>query len=328
MIQRPRVTSSGLNEKDHDLLVKELTKYAQEGASDDDLMAFKKEFVAQKKKSIQKKEVSEPISASKPSASNIQAQEQSTSSDTENQSQTSGLVSSNGNQYRLAGSKQPKLPETETSNYDLQQNKAVDKQMSKTAKKPISTPQQRLENVQIANQTATPARDIVEQTITPQQVVEDAKNKIFSVNQDKLDQAVNDEESKNEGFWGTLKQGATDVLNSVSNGMNKLGLIDESANLKLPIPYEDYLKGIDKSLPQEQRLAMAKDLFIKDKAKQQIEDNAKNLLSIIVTSANSGILEYIPNTISLDSLKNKIGNGTKTLYQIYTNIFEDYFEEA
>ena len=82
MIQRPRVTSSGLNEKDHALLVKELTKYAEEGASDDDLIAFKKEFVAQKKKSIQKK-VSEPIAAEEPLVSNTQTTKPATSLATE-----------------------------------------------------------------------------------------------------------------------------------------------------------------------------------------------------------------------------------------------------
>ncbi|CAD8090370.1 unnamed protein product [Paramecium sonneborni] len=49
---------------------------------------------------------------------------------------------------------------------------------------------------------------------------------------------------------------------------------------------------------------------------------------IIVTSANSGIVEYIPNTQSIDSLKKMFGNGTKTLYQIYQEIFGSGFEEA
>ncbi|CAD8205941.1 unnamed protein product [Paramecium octaurelia] len=49
---------------------------------------------------------------------------------------------------------------------------------------------------------------------------------------------------------------------------------------------------------------------------------------IIVTSANSGIVEYIPNTTSIDSLKKMYGNGTKTLYQIYQEVFGNSFEEA
>lgn len=47
---------------------------------------------------------------------------------------------------------------------------------------------------------------------------------------------------------------------------------------------------------------------------------------ILVTSANSGILEFVPNTISLDGLKKKYPG--KSLLQIYTEIFEFDFEEA
>jgi len=50
--------------------------------------------------------------------------------------------------------------------------------------------------------------------------------------------------------------------------------------------------------------------------------------NITVTSANSGIVEYIPNTMSIDGLKKKFGNGTKTLFQIYNEIFGRQFVEA
>lgn len=49
---------------------------------------------------------------------------------------------------------------------------------------------------------------------------------------------------------------------------------------------------------------------------------------IIVTSASSGLIEYIPNTISIDALKKQFGQGTKTLYAIYKEIFGNNFEEA
>lgn len=47
---------------------------------------------------------------------------------------------------------------------------------------------------------------------------------------------------------------------------------------------------------------------------------------IVVTSANSGILEFVPNTISLDGLKKKYTG--MSLLQIYTKIFDFDFEEA
>ena len=47
---------------------------------------------------------------------------------------------------------------------------------------------------------------------------------------------------------------------------------------------------------------------------------------IVVTSANSGILEFVPNTIALDGLKKKYPG--MSMIQIYTQIFQYDFEEA
>jgi hypothetical protein len=63
MIQRPKTTPSGLKEEDHKKLVIELTKYAEEGASDSELKQFREAFISQKKKSIQEQK--------SPSESNI-----------------------------------------------------------------------------------------------------------------------------------------------------------------------------------------------------------------------------------------------------------------
>jgi len=229
---------------------------------------------------VKKKEISEPTSTQKTLASNTQAQEQSTSSDTEEPNQTSASDGLGGppkmkiftgfSKEEQQKMQSPQKPAT---------NLPTKKQIQATAGKPVKEMITQYSDIAKQKQEEEQRKKASLDEYAKKQSIEDAKNKIFSVDQDKLNQAVNDEESKNEGFLGMLKQGATDVLNSVSVGMNKLGLIDEPANLKLPVPYEDYLKGIDKSLPQDQRLAMAKDLFIKDKAKQQIEDNAKNLLS-------------------------------------------------
>ena len=47
---------------------------------------------------------------------------------------------------------------------------------------------------------------------------------------------------------------------------------------------------------------------------------------IIVTSPNSGFLEFCTNTISLDGLKKK--SQSKSLYHFYKKTFGDDFEEA
>ena len=46
---QPKKPSNGLSEKDNQLLISELTKYAEEGASDDDLREFKNTFISLKK---------------------------------------------------------------------------------------------------------------------------------------------------------------------------------------------------------------------------------------------------------------------------------------
>lgn len=48
---------------------------------------------------------------------------------------------------------------------------------------------------------------------------------------------------------------------------------------------------------------------------------------IIVTSKDSGILEFCTETISVDGLKKKFSH-LKGLNLIYKEIFQDYFEEA
>lgn len=48
---------------------------------------------------------------------------------------------------------------------------------------------------------------------------------------------------------------------------------------------------------------------------------------IIVTSANSGILEFCADTLSIDGLKKKMPQY-QTLYEIYKKVFGSEFEEA
>jgi len=66
MLQRPKNNPSGLNDENHKQLISELTKYAQEGASDDDLKKFKETFIAQKKKSVSQPTSQKNVLASKP----------------------------------------------------------------------------------------------------------------------------------------------------------------------------------------------------------------------------------------------------------------------
>ncbi|EAS00372.3 phosphatidylinositol 4-kinase (macronuclear) [Tetrahymena thermophila SB210] len=48
---------------------------------------------------------------------------------------------------------------------------------------------------------------------------------------------------------------------------------------------------------------------------------------ILVLSASSGILEFLPDTLSIDALKKKV-DGFTNLYDFYQDTFGDYFDEA
>jgi len=47
-----------------------------------------------------------------------------------------------------------------------------------------------------------------------------------------------------KGTWNGIKQGVTDVMNAAMSGMNKLGLVDETGDLKVPNVLEDLRKEV------------------------------------------------------------------------------------
>jgi len=113
MIQRPKTTPSGLREDDHKVLVSELTKYAQEGATDDELKEFRESFISEKKKSIQSQKdgTKAPLSSTTPTES------------VELAPKDGSLDTAKPPKFRLEGQKTT-VPETEQKNlYDLKQNK-------------------------------------------------------------------------------------------------------------------------------------------------------------------------------------------------------------
>jgi hypothetical protein len=63
MIQRPKYNEIGLTEADNKVLISELTKYAEEGATDAELKSFRDTFISEKKKSTPK-DGTKPVSTS------------------------------------------------------------------------------------------------------------------------------------------------------------------------------------------------------------------------------------------------------------------------
>lgn len=258
--------------------LKKLIEGAQaQGATKEDIKRIIDLYVADSKK----KRVSEPTSTQKPLASNTQTPKQVTSLDTEEPTQAQA---SDG----LSGP--PKMKEF-TGFTKEEQQKMQSPQKPATI---LPTKQQ------IQATAGKPVKEAITQyaDIAKKKVVEDVKQRINTVDQDKIAQELADEETKNQGFIGGLKQGATNVLNTVAAGMNKIGLIDETGDLKLSQPFSEEIKKTDPKLPYEQRLAQAKEIFARDKAKQQIELNAEAILS----DQNPGIQEAL-KTEAIKNLK-------------------------
>lgn len=81
MIQRPKYNEIGLTEADNKVLISELTKYAEEGASDEELKAFRDTFISEKKKST-------PKSGTQPQSTSTTKVEKSVSAPTSGSSVT------------------------------------------------------------------------------------------------------------------------------------------------------------------------------------------------------------------------------------------------
>jgi hypothetical protein len=242
-----------------------------QGASNQDIKRIIDLYIADSKK----KRVSESTSNQKPLVSNTRAQRQDTFLDTE---KPVPAQDSDG----LSGP--PKMKEfTGFTKKDVQNMNAPQKPVA-----PIVTQQQ------INATSGLPTKQVISQyaNIAKKKIVEDVRQEINRVDQDKIDQEIADEETKNQGFWNGLKQGASDALKSTWNAIAdvnaqglSLGNLEQAPEglrfdtSKISQPFEKQLKSTDPKLPYEQRLAKAKEIFAKERAKNQIELNAESILS-------------------------------------------------
>ena len=165
------------------------------------------------------------------------------------------------------------------------------------------------------------------------------RNEIPSENNEMINEILNkiEESIKNEIQKGHILLSPTFHANKTPMAKHK-GFWDElweekSKNIREKSPYGHFpsyqlrciiVKGGD-DLRQE-LLAMQIIIKFQEFFKQACLSLYLRPYEIVVTSANSGILEFVPNTISLDGLKKKYTG--MTLLQIYLKIFEFDFEEA
>jgi len=263
-----------------------------QGATSEDIKRIIDMYVADSKK----KGVSESISEQKPLASSTPTSKRATSLATEEQAKvqaSDGLSGPPAKMKEFTG-----FTQEEQQKMQSPQKPATIKQVKSTAGKPVKEMITQYADIAKQKQEEEQQKKASLDEYAKKQSIIDAKNRIFSVDQAKIDQDIADEESKNEGVWNNVKLAGAAL-------QNYLGWGDESkvGKLEMPVavPYEEQLKKIDKNLPQEQRLAQAKEMFAKDRAKNQIDLNAESILS--------STDPYIQEALKTEAIKNLKANA-------------------
>jgi hypothetical protein len=249
MIQRPKTTPSGLSEADHKRLVEELTKYAKEGASDEDLRKFRETFI-----SVKKKESSEPTSQRKPLASPTKTTQPSTSSATGQQTRAAASVALGGQADTFQ--KQVAQADPFKGEYKNVITGAIEK--------PVVSPQ-RSQNRIVADQAYEYA--------------------VKNVSKEKSIERLKDEEDQYQimdGITDGLKSVYNKIVAAPLNTLNEIAGGDKNYfkpyNTYKPLELEKKAaikelkeeRGLDSTIPEEDILKRAKDIFVRNDQQEQM----------------------------------------------------------
>lgn len=175
-------------------------------------------------------------------------------------------------------------------------------------------------------------------------IMRDNSNKISDISTEKSDliEMENEVRSFSEGGITKLERRFSQNSNcnfyNLINYENKFGnpfgekWLDISEKIKLESPYRNFpshtiksfISKADDDLRQEslsmQLIKIMRDIFKKAELPLQLRT-----YEIIITSRNSGLIEFIPDSISIDGLKKKTGTDLNTFYR---NFFKHHFKEA
>jgi hypothetical protein len=274
-IQRPKLNSSGLNDSDHKSLVSELTKYAEEGASDADLKEFRNTFITQKKKGTPLPESTAPpqkLDSETPTGSSV------------------------GVKPNAVAKAPIKVVENATQKEQRLRKELSNVKVTSANMDAVSSKTDELSALQKANSKAAKQKlDATDNNII---------SKIFSTNKQGLDAAFKSEEDDNE-VSDYLREGGKKLLNVVGGIVNTVprGINKFSSNSGFPlniptadkfepkIPFGTQLKEVDAETAERKkqdpnyfvndvdRMALAKEKFGVQAVKQQHLENAAELLN-------------------------------------------------
>ena len=287
MLQRPKNNPSGLNDANHKQLISELTKYAEEGASDKELQEFKKAFIDQKKKST-----STSTSEMAQLASPTQQKPTPTSSDTE---ETQPPVESDG----LGG---PPKMKTFTGFTPEEQQTLQAKPVPKISKSAALISKKLRPNAQeLATVKVTPENqeEILRKTDELSAAIKD-QDRLSKINFSKLDSEMNiaaarDEAKEiakvrlndaltNTGIWNNVKSASVDMYNAVLDqpalraiGVDKLKVDTDVLSDEKKEVLKDAAKNKIK-LSDSELEELAKELYIDKQSALIVTDNLNSFL--------------------------------------------------
>lgn len=316
MIQRPKITPSGLSEADHKTLVNELTKYAKEGASDEDLKKFRESFI-----SLKKKESSRPTSPGDAGVSPTRPTQPSTSSATEPPTRAQASVALGGPTKLFGQEQQPRptsimygdglkseefVPPSTPIDTD-QSIKYLEKKTKLKLGQKFDVEEQERNRKELERLKAlkkkTPIENPVEDIYTYQfNNIRDLNN-YTSKAKEEIDSDIN-----NTGFLNVVKSGLTSAYNTVVSGIGKLADLTPQDIQYVQIDKNPLSKEISeiKSDPKNSKLTEEE---INYKAYQlAIDKKAKSLRN----SQTDEYLESIPEDVK-DNLQFKKVDELKTI---------------
>jgi len=170
--------------------------------------------------------------------------------------------------------------------------------------------------------------------------MQDSSNKLSDISSEKSDLEIEKHRSFSEGGINKADtfQNTNFIFYNLINFENKFGnpfgekWYDISEKIKSESPYRNFpshtiksfIAKADDDLRQEsltmQLIKIMNDIFKKGEIPLQLRT-----YEIIITSRNSGLIEFIPDSISIDGLKKKTGTDLNTFYR---HFFKHHFKEA
>ena len=325
---QPKKKSNGLNPKDNEILLKELTKYAEEGASDKELAEFRDSFISLKKKQnsnstgSQTQKDSQSKVTPKPSTSVGGKQPQVKPSDTS--SGESDLI----NKFGLKPGE--KIEGIERKAYESQRNQpkpAVAKKQDTIETKSVSKGLDKKLDAKYEEISQIPVKQ-------NKQFIQDFRNAtaITPDYESQVRQEVQDE-LQGKGVWNTITQGASNLWNKIvpyipgaPSSEKELEQLKSDVNF-LPKAKEEYKNSLLKQGIKEEEIT--DDILTKGAIELEVNKRIEDKRLSLANDYLDSIPDEVKDSMELNTLREKDLKSpeVKRQYDILLTLDKDLEED-